>query len=88
MMEKGGSGVARSAMQMKMGGEEEGNTSTLRSAETLLRLVPVGLCVSALVLMLKNSQQNDYGSVDYTDLGAFRYVDFVGVYISWEMLFE
>ncbi|XP_020214755.1 CASP-like protein 2A2 [Cajanus cajan] len=61
-------------MQMKMEDELEGNSSTLRTAETLLRLLPVGLCVSALVLMLKNSQQNQYGSVDYTDLGAFRYL--------------
>ncbi|KAG4935071.1 hypothetical protein AAZX31_18G045600 [Glycine max] len=64
----------RSPMQMKMGDELEGNTSALRTAETFLRLVPVGLCVSALVLMLKNSQQNEYGSVDYSDLGAFRYL--------------
>jgi len=65
---------SRSPMQMKMGDELEGNTNTLRTAETFLRLLPVGLCVSALVLMLKNSQQNQYGSVDYTDLGAFKYV--------------
>ncbi|CAL0334791.1 unnamed protein product [Lupinus luteus] len=68
----------RTPMQVMMGsvsGEElEGNGGVLRSAETLLRLVPIALCVSALVLMLKNSQQNDYGSVDYTDLGAFRYL--------------
>ncbi|QCD77973.1 CASP-like protein 2A2 [Vigna unguiculata] len=65
---------SRSPMQMKMGDELEGNTNTLRTAETFLRLLPVGLCVSALVLMLKNSQQNQYGSVDYTDLGAFKYL--------------
>jgi len=66
----------RSPMQMKMGEKLEGNTNTntLRTAETFLRLLPVGLCVSALVLMLKNSQQNQYGSVHYTDVGAFKYV--------------
>lgn len=67
----------RSPMQVMMetasGEELEGNASTLRTAETFLRLVPIGLCVSALVLMLKNSQENEYGSVAYTDLGAFRY---------------
>ncbi|PKI47669.1 hypothetical protein CRG98_031955 [Punica granatum] len=42
--------------------------------ETLLRLVPMGLCVSALVIMLKNSQSSDYGSISYSDLGAFRYL--------------
>ncbi|PNX89763.1 CASP-like protein 10-like, partial [Trifolium pratense] len=52
--------------------ELEGNKTTfLRTAETFLRLLPIGLCVSALVLMLKNSEENDYGSVSYTDLGAF-----------------
>ncbi|XP_057431028.1 CASP-like protein 2A2 [Lotus japonicus] len=73
--------AARSPMQLMMGtaasgGEElEGNgATTLRSLETFLRLLPIGLCVSALVLMLKNSQENDYGSVDYTDLGPFRYL--------------
>ncbi|XP_045824088.1 CASP-like protein 2A2 isoform X2 [Trifolium pratense] len=55
--------------------ELEGNKTTfLRTAETFLRLLPIGLCVSALVLMLKNSEENDYGSVSYTDLGAFRYL--------------
>ncbi|PNX91127.1 hypothetical protein L195_g047256 [Trifolium pratense] len=28
--------------------------------------------LEALVLMLKNSEENDHGSVSYTDLGAFR----------------
>ncbi|CAJ2640618.1 unnamed protein product [Trifolium pratense] len=55
--------------------ELEGNKTTfLRTAETFLRLLPIGLCVSALVLMLKNSEENDYGSVSYSDLGAFRYL--------------
>ena len=85
MMEKGSvveAAVTRSPMQMKMGDHElEGNTtSALRTAETFLRLFPVGLCVSALVLMLKSSQQNEYGSVDYSDLGAFRYVQILCVY--------
>ncbi|XP_041007846.1 CASP-like protein 2A1 isoform X1 [Juglans microcarpa x Juglans regia] len=53
--------------------EEEGSVSSaMRTAETLLRLVPVGLCVAALVVMLKNSQTNDFGSISYSDLGAFR----------------
>jgi hypothetical protein len=50
--------------------------STMRTAETMLRLVPVALCVSALVVMLKNTQTNDYGSLSYSDLGAFRYFIF------------
>ncbi|XP_061360521.1 CASP-like protein 2A2 [Gastrolobium bilobum] len=70
--------AARSPMQLMMGTESvvesEENTSTLRAAETFLRLVSIGLCVSALTLMLKNSQDNEYGSVSYTDFGAFRYL--------------
>lgn len=87
MMEKGTGIVVtatRSPMQLMMGRavtatsdqELEGNTTTfLRTAETFLRLLPIGLCVTALVLMLKNSEENDNGSVSYTDLGAFRYIN-------------
>nr|KJB12800.1 hypothetical protein B456_002G037500 [Gossypium raimondii] len=52
---------------------QEVNTS-MRTAETMLRLVPMALGVAALVVMLKNSQSNDFGSVSYSDLGAFRYL--------------
>ncbi|KAL0328379.1 UNVERIFIED_CONTAM: CASP-like protein 2A1 [Sesamum calycinum] len=34
----------------------------------------MALCVAALVIMLKDSQTNDYGSLSYSDLGAFRYL--------------
>ena len=53
------------------GGADEGNTC-MRTAETLLRLVPMGLCIAALVVMLKNSQTNDFGSLSYFNLVAFR----------------
>ena len=76
MMEKSGkdnNGVAaasRSPMAL-MGSSrsyenEEVNTS-MRTAETMLRLVPMALGVAALVVMLKNSQSNEFGSV------AFKY---------------
>ncbi|KAE8680067.1 CASP-like protein 2A1 [Hibiscus syriacus] len=55
------------------GNEEEANTS-MRTAETMLRLVPMALGVAALVVMLKDSQSNEFGSVSYSDLGAFRYL--------------
>ncbi|KAF9615707.1 hypothetical protein IFM89_026122 [Coptis chinensis] len=48
--------------------------SSVRTAETLLRIVPMALCVSAMVVMLKNAQTNDYGSVSYDDVGGFRYL--------------
>ncbi|CAK8538818.1 unnamed protein product [Lathyrus sativus] len=76
--------ATRSPMQLMMGPavtatgdqELEGNTTTfLRTAETFLRLLPIGLCVTALVLMLKNSEENDNDFVSYADLGAFRYIN-------------
>ncbi|KAL6561672.1 hypothetical protein OROMI_017273 [Orobanche minor] len=51
---------------------DEGGSTTIRTAETLLRVLPMPLCMSALVVMLKNSQTNDYGSLSYSDLGAFK----------------
>ncbi|XP_047306808.1 CASP-like protein 2A1 [Impatiens glandulifera] len=54
------------------GGDEK--AAPMRSAETLLRLLSVGLCVASLVIMLKNSQTNDFGSVSYQDLGAFKFL--------------
>lgn len=69
-----------SSMDIMGGGsrdEEDGScnstVTTMRTAETLLRLVPMTLCVAALVVMLKDSQTNDYGSISYSDLGAFRF---------------
>ncbi|VFQ80838.1 unnamed protein product [Cuscuta campestris] len=62
--------------------EEGGNTAPgsgsnggVRRAETLLRLIPVALCVVALLIMLKNSQNSDdLGSISYSDLGPFKYL--------------
>ncbi|CAH8388924.1 unnamed protein product [Eruca vesicaria subsp. sativa] len=52
---------------------EDGSTG-LRTTETMLRLAPVGLCIAALVIMLKNSQDNEFGSISYANLSAFRYL--------------
>lgn len=59
--EEGGGGAA--------GAGEDG----VRTLETLLRVVPMGLCLAALVVMLKNSQSNDFGAVSYSNLAAFKY---------------
>ncbi|KAK3426853.1 hypothetical protein EUGRSUZ_F03189 [Eucalyptus grandis] len=56
------------------GGENGGENERVRTAEMLMRVVPMGLCVAALVMMLRNSESNDYGSLSYSDLGAFRYL--------------
>ncbi|XP_075488701.1 CASP-like protein 2A1 [Primulina tabacum] len=59
----------------EMGANEvDGSGSAMRTVETLLRILPMVLCVVALVVMLKNSQSNEYGSLSYSDLGAFRYL--------------
>ena len=69
-----GSATASSPMELGSGdGDEGGNKSSMRTAETLLRLVPVALCTLSLVVMLKSSQTNDFGSLSYSDLGAFKY---------------
>lgn len=55
-------------------GEEESGSATMRTAETLLRILPMALSVVALVIMLKDSHTNNhYGSLSYSDLGDFRY---------------
>ncbi|KAK3198413.1 hypothetical protein Dsin_021828 [Dipteronia sinensis] len=54
--------------------DENDNKSGMRSAEAMLRLSPVILCVAALVLMLKDSETNELASLSYSNLGAFRYL--------------
>ncbi|KAK6929791.1 Casparian strip membrane protein domain [Dillenia turbinata] len=54
--------------------DENGKMSSMRNAETLFRLLPVALSLASLVIMFKNSQSNDFGSLSYSDLGAFRYL--------------
>ncbi|GAV78678.1 DUF588 domain-containing protein [Cephalotus follicularis] len=78
MIDKGSSGggvvSASPITMMESTAENEEVNTTMRTAETLLRLVPMALCVTALVIMLKNSQSTDFGSLSYSDLGAFRYL--------------
>lgn len=54
--------------------DDQAGSPTMRTAETLLRILPMALCVAALVIMLKDSQTNQYGSLSYSDLGAFTYL--------------
>ncbi|KAI3809664.1 hypothetical protein L1987_19261 [Smallanthus sonchifolius] len=53
---------------------EEDVSSGIQTAETLLRLFPVGLCVAALVVMVKDSESNEYGSLSYSNIIAFRFL--------------
>ncbi|XP_047967621.1 CASP-like protein 2A1 [Salvia hispanica] len=54
--------------------EDDGGSPTMRTAETLLRVLPMALCLAALVIMLKDTQTNEFGTLSYSDLGAFRYL--------------
>uniref|UniRef100_A0A7C9DJN7 CASP-like protein n=1 Tax=Opuntia streptacantha TaxID=393608 RepID=A0A7C9DJN7_OPUST len=67
-------GEAAAAAVAENRAEENGRATTMRMVEILLRLLPLGLCVAALAVMLKNSQTNDYGQLSYSDLGAFKYL--------------
>ncbi|KAI5434580.1 CASP-like protein 2A2 [Lathyrus oleraceus] len=70
--------ATRSSIEMRNSVDDDEDldckVSFLRIVETFLRLFTIGLCVTALVIMLKNSEENEYGSVAYSDLGAFRYL--------------
>ncbi|KAK9148521.1 hypothetical protein Scep_007278 [Stephania cephalantha] len=76
LTEKGSSAVVsrpHDHQDMGVEGYLRGNSS-VRTTETLVRIVPMGFCVTAMVMMLKNSQTNDFGSVSYSDLGGFKYL--------------
>jgi len=84
-MEEGGAVLQNSRSDKHLIGGGEGrrheefdgnDNSVLRVVETLLRLFPIVLSVTALIIMLKNSEENEHGSVSYTDLSAFRYLSF------------
>ncbi|XP_062029093.1 CASP-like protein 2A1 [Rosa rugosa] len=71
--------IEKSAAEVAPGHELEGmssngNGSSLRTAETLLRLLPIAPCVAALLVMLHDSQDNEFGSVSYSHIGAFRFL--------------
>ncbi|KAJ8621209.1 hypothetical protein MRB53_029738 [Persea americana] len=60
--------------EVTMLGASNSNNNIMRAAEIILRLVPMGLCLAALLIMIKNAESNDYGSVSYDDLGGFKYL--------------
>lgn len=81
--DKGGVAAAASSSHTEIMGREDqgggaggGPTNIMRTAETLLRLLPIAPCVAALVVMLHDSQTNDFGSVSYSHFGSFRYVNY------------
>ncbi|KAJ0264047.1 CASP-like protein 2A2 [Hirschfeldia incana] len=47
---------------------------TERTVETVLRVASMALSIASLVIMIKNSISNDFGSLSYSTLGAFKYL--------------
>ena len=57
-----------------LAGELSSAETRVRPLETLLRAAPLGLCVAAMAVMLRDTQTNEYGTVSYSDLGGFKHV--------------
>lgn len=77
-----------STNEKEQGEEMSHSSSTIRTAETLLRVAPLGLCVAAMVVMVKNSQTNDFGDLSYSDLGAFKYLVYANAISAAYSLFS
>ena len=60
----------------------ESAAARVRPVETLLRAAPLGLCVAAMTVMLRDQQSNEYGTVAYSDLGGFEYLVYANVLIA------
>lgn len=76
-MEYSGSVEAAPEKKMTMRNAEgaaEGRAQTsFNTAETMLRVLSMGLCLAALVVMLKDSESSsEYGSISYGDISGFR----------------
>lgn len=66
---------ALSSTEVVMSGDSNSSMNRrMKAAETILRVVPMGLCLAALLIMIKNAESNDYGSVSYYNLGGFKYL--------------
>ncbi|KAJ4893606.1 CASP-like protein 2A2 [Raphanus sativus] len=60
---------------------------TERTVETVLRVASMALSIASLVIMIKNSISNDFGSLSYSTLGAFKYlVNTNGVCATYSLL--
>lgn len=68
----GGAGAADAAQQQLAAGEDA--AARVRPVETFLRAAPLGLCVAAMTVMLRDQQSNEYGTIAYSDLGGFKYL--------------
>ncbi|KFK38804.1 hypothetical protein AALP_AA3G162100 [Arabis alpina] len=60
---------------------------TERTVETVLRITSMALSIAGLVIMIKNSISNDFGSLSYSNLGAFKYlVNANGICATYSLL--
>ncbi|AEE75510.1 unnamed protein product [Arabidopsis thaliana] len=60
---------------------------TEKSAEAVLRVASMALSITGLVIMIKNSISNEFGSVSYSNIGAFMYlVSANGVCAAYSLL--
>lgn len=66
--------VGGGAAEQQLAADEAAAAARSRPMETLLRAAPLGLCVAAMAIMLRDKQSNDYGTVAYSDLGGFKYL--------------
>nr|D5A972.1 RecName: Full=CASP-like protein 2A3; Short=PsCASPL2A3 [Picea sitchensis]ADE76091.1 unknown [Picea sitchensis] len=64
-----------------------GSTMRKKWIEPALRFLPVGLCISALALMLKSKEGNENGILEYKHVGAFRYLAYAnGICAAYSVL--
>ncbi|ERM99395.1 CASP-like protein 2A1 [Amborella trichopoda] len=67
--------------------EEEEEVAPMRTAETLMRILPMALSLTALLLILKNSQSNDFGAISSSDFAGFKYLIYAnGVCAGYSLL--
>lgn len=54
---------------------------TERTVETVLRITSMALSIAGLVFMIKNSISNDFGSLSYSNLGAFKCTFIISLFL-------
>ena len=62
----------RNTETKKMDKTDQNVNRTERTVESVLRVASMALSIASLVIMIKNSIANDFGSVSYSTLGAFK----------------
>ncbi|GLJ14316.1 hypothetical protein SUGI_0230600 [Cryptomeria japonica] len=64
-----------------------GETVQATTFHLLFRALPLPLCIAAMVIMLHNSQTNDYGALHYSNVAAFKYLIYTnGICAGYSLL--